>query len=109
MAQLSDRQLSSTIVGAAVTHCWSIEEWNILAPVMGQDECRRWLRFLAANRDLAQAAPRAEGFAFASLAPAQQQEVRQLLAVDGLVPPYDFARARFRIEYVPAGWYVRIH
>src|SRR5207237_1139586 len=61
------------------------------------------------NRDLGQAALRPDGFAFADLAPARQQEVLKLMEQDGLVPPYDYGRARYRVEYVPAGWYVQVH
>jgi len=47
-----------------------------------------------------------EGFAYSAANPREQDEIRSLLAVDGLTPPIDFQQSRFRVEYVPAGRYV---
>jgi hypothetical protein len=111
MATLTDQQLESTFVGQGVRHCRGIMEWNILSNPgyagmrRKYDTIRPLARFLATlSQSLRARALSADGLTVNALPPVQQEMLHKLGGA-AYPSPTGYDGMRFRIDYVPAGWY----
>ena len=107
MATLRQQQLDSTRGGAFIRHCWGLDEWMIVGggDENGTNGWRGRARALGClNPAQLQAAQRWEGLDLGALTPAQQETLR------GTVPDLSGAKSlagvRYRVEFVPSGWYI---
>lgn len=114
MAELSDRQLDSLLVGQGVKHCRDLMEWSILADPQYAgsrrklDQVRPLARFLATlPPGLRQRALAPDGVPLSAFGPPQLETLARIFYLDQLLPqirgtPQD---TRLRVDYVPSGMY----
>jgi hypothetical protein len=114
MAELSDQQLDSVLVGQGVKHCRNLMEWNILADPQYTgarrklDQVRPFARFLAALPPvLRQQALAPGGIRLAAFSPPQQEALARIFYLGMLLPQINgtMENTRLRVTYVPSGMY----
>ena len=110
MADLSEAQLDSQIVGDAVTYCWGLNEWDALGRPIGYYTPRPFARYLAhLSPALRQQFITPEGVAFSDLSGDDRAEFVRAAQAVGKNSYIDFenmATCRYRMEYIPARVYV---
>ena len=110
MAELSDQQLDSQIVGDAVTQCWGLDEWDALGRPIGYYSPRSFARYLAqAKTGLRRQFMEPEGVAISSLTADERAEFIRAAQAVGKNSYIDFenvAVCRYRMEYIPSQVYV---
>lgn len=114
MANLTDEQLDSVVVGDVMVECWGLKERDLLQNTAGGYSPRSFARVLA-DMSAAERAQlfRPEGATVSGLAQAHRQRLFAIFLKDR---PYltdeldqvaaQFGSWRFRIDYVPSGRYV---
>ena len=109
LAQLSDEQLDSEVVGNVVTHCWNVTEWDLLQKPGGWLSARPWARLIGSlppgqvNEVFS-----ADGVPVHNLTPESRRAVLALMErfPVGDLSPSSVAAWKLRADYAPAGSYV---